>query len=37
MALAEGRTLHSGDVTLALRAEYNKLGRAVPADLHGLT
>jgi SpoVK/Ycf46/Vps4 family AAA+-type ATPase len=34
MALAEERALQPGDITLALRAEYNKLGRAVPADLH---
>jgi hypothetical protein len=37
IALAESRALQPGDITLALRAEYTKLGRAAPADLAGLS
>jgi hypothetical protein len=33
LALAEGRALTADDVVLALRAEYQKLGRTVPAEL----
>jgi hypothetical protein len=36
MALAERRRLQPGDITVALRAEYTKLGRSAPADLPGL-
>ena len=36
IALAESRALQPGDLTLALRAEYYKLGRSAPADLPGL-
>jgi hypothetical protein len=36
IALAEERALQPGDITLALRAEYTKIGRAAPADLPGL-
>lgn len=33
LALAEGRPLAAEDVLVALRAEYQKLGRTVPAEL----
>jgi hypothetical protein len=33
LALAEGRAVTADDVVLALRAEYQKLGRTVPAEL----
>jgi hypothetical protein len=36
IALAELRAVQPGDITVALRAEYAKLGRAAPADLAGL-
>lgn len=33
LALAEGRPLSAEDVLVALRAEYQKLGRTIPAEL----
>jgi hypothetical protein len=33
LALAEGRPLAAEDVLVALRSEYQKLGRSVPAEL----
>ena len=33
LALAEGRPMAPADLLIALRAEYQKLGRTVPAEL----